>query len=86
MMTEDKTSWFYGDEGGNGGSCSSSPCCMGDEPRGSIVGIVSGVGLWCCCCGCWWWCTTTGIETDALFDRLGDCDCCCATVLPANEG
>lgn len=49
MMT--KQFFVYDDVGGGGGgkgdSCSSSPCCMGDDPRGSITGIFSG-DRFCC--------------------------------------
>jgi hypothetical protein len=72
---------FHEDEGGKGDSCSSSPCCIGDEPRGSITGIFSGERF------CWCW-IVTGIETGAVktagrFDRLGDC---CSVELPENDG
>lgn len=72
---------FYEDGGGKGDSCSSSPCCMGDEPRGSIAGIFSGKRFDCCITtGIW----TGAVNADVRVDRLGDS--CWSAVLPENDG
>ena len=73
------------DDDGTDESCSSSPCCIGDEPRGSITGAGSGARL-----VCW---MTTGIETGPVrtavrFARVGDCcwGCWSVVVVVEKEG